>query len=133
MISPLAKGQTHLPSESLLQINRGVPIAGSPFTISRAISPRPTSVIVSQLAPKEHKAILITPEMRGDASRLTRVKDDKTLKAEEEMLQEKLKQIDRDVFKAMKEMVKELPKELERRQANKEKTLKEKRYEEKNK
>ena len=49
------------------------------------------------------------------------------------MLQEKLKQIDRDVFKAMKEMVKELPKELERRQANKEKKFKEKRYEEKHK
>ena len=87
-------------------------ISGSPFQTSKAVSTPPKTLIVSQQTPREHKAVSITPEMRGDASRLTNVKDAETIKAEEEMLKEKLKQIDRDVFKAMKEMVKELPKEL---------------------
>ena len=68
-----------------------MPISGSPFTISKAISPPQTSRIVSQPITIEHKAVLHTPERRGDASRLTRVKSPAMILAEQQIEDEEIR------------------------------------------
>ena len=117
----LAEGQQReLKLKEGLSLDKSNPISGVPFKVNLDKPKEPDEPKATPQTPKEKT--LSIPRERGDPSRLTKVKDEETIKAEEEMLQEKLKQIDRDVFKAMRQMVKELPKELERRQANKEKT-----------